>query len=97
MRFNQLQLEKVRIEYNLDSLRTLDLTEDGYPENFKDYVKLSFRYKKGTGRHGIIWSLPDSTHEMIIDNNVAQLIGEVWYYKLSEDFKQLLESMLLMR
>ena len=97
MRLTQEILDGVRLNFNLDSLTALNLKEEGFPSSFKEYVRLSFRFSKGEGRHGFIWQLTTHSFEMIIDNNVGRLVGGVWLYKLNENFEVEKETMLLMR
>lgn len=97
MRITQYELDELRERYSLDSLTALDLSTEGYPQSFKDYVGLSFRFNKSTGKHGIVWKLPDSSFEMVIDNKIGRLVGDSWYYKFDQQFVELKRSMLLMR
>lgn len=97
MRITQDELDELRQRYSLDSLTALDLSAEGYPQSFKDYVRLSLRFNKSTGKHGIIWKLPDASFEMVIDNKIGSLVGDSWYYKLDQQFVELKRSMLLMR
>jgi len=97
MRISQYELDELRERYSLDSLTALDLSTEGYPQSFKDYVGLSFRFNKSIGKHGIVWKLPDSSFEMVIDNKIGSLVGDSWYYKFDQQFVELKRSMLLMR
>lgn len=97
MRITQDELDKLRQRYSLDSLTALDLSTQGYPQSFRDYIGLSLRFNKSTGKHGIVWKLPDSSFEMVIDNKIGSLVGDSWYYKFDQQFVELKRSMLLMR
>lgn len=97
MRITQEELDELRQRYSLDSLTALDLSAEGHPQSFKDYVRLSLRFNKSTGKHGIVWKLPDSSFEMVIDNKIGSLVGDSWYYKFDQQFVEVKRSMLLMR
>ena len=52
MRLTQEILDGVRLNFDLDSLTALNLKEEGFPNSFKEYINLYFRFSKGQGRHG---------------------------------------------
>jgi hypothetical protein len=97
MQLTQEIIDGVRLNFDLDSLTALNLKEEGFPRSFKEYVNLYFRFSKGQGRHGLIWELPTHSFEMIIDNNIGRLVGDIWLYALNENFEVEKKTMLLMR
>ena len=95
-RLTKNELERLKLLLKLDGLTALDLT-DQEPTDFKGYTRLSFQWLNKLGKHGIVWSKPNGEYELIVDNNLGRLVGEIWIYKLDRNFTLIDRSILLMR